>query len=1373
MQEFIKKVCFKQIALVLIFSLASSEIHADIFGSAVNSSASAPVLLGNLSNLSIPEQFGKIQNQFVGHQPKTIIHIQDAHGNLSAQENLAALVKYFYESYGIRLVAVEAGSQTGSLRAARAFPDRKVRQKIGRDLLQMGKLSGEEFYVISDNPKGLEIVGVENFPLYRENVSQYVHHIAEKKARWRIAKEMESAVDAVIRSVLTQKKRLLLEGVDGLREGNKPSAIFLVELNRILNETKTELSLTFIETELVIKQLKTRNERIAYALHYRMRLLQKLLDLKLTAEESDIFKRHASLLSTERTKQLFSILNSTKYWRSSFGDLHRMAAENLNFYQIALRRDIALGSNTLSTLDTFNTNIAILISGGLHTSGLTKYFEQRGVSYCVITPRIESIDLARESRQYERAVSDTAKLLNIEIPSISALRAISIMDDHPRMLGLLSQMGNMERVDLIKQTRIQVSGFGAQEVVSKTSNLPNSRKEMKIKTIVGYLIVGVLAGAVAWSGILSFIAPLVVRNMVAFAFFTSVTDAFGQWIAGRGMNWKQVILALPMGAGLGLITSFGFWVLNVLIPAEMGAAQLLTGIIYASQFFVLTYLFGVIMKGEAKPGQFKKIIKNLAEPLILAPVAALSAFVIFWFLNYAFAVQIAGFYAAMATLKILWAMSVVRQRTFVYTKFVELIRGKEKRGAGYHEKQQESFWMSRIPSYAKNAYIQLLFSPAQQVVLEAMITQFFALFYTWSVNKEGFIINPPKWSAWWRESKVILTLFPLIAFPVWLIKNIKIALTTTILLLSIYGGYLQITRYSSGMPRLDWAAAIIMPLVILGAMILGNTKIRHKVTNSQFYLWGMGVTAAALLGWTHVFASPVLIPKGAVEVLPYSITLWAMAIGLLFYMYERLFGAVEPTINTNGEKRPRTFWDRHIPLAEDIKLMLKPWGTEENGNETLSPRMKRLGGKYFWKLGPRQLALLGALFSQTLGAGALYWSYSLGLTPYDYAMLSPLGILVLPGILGGLWLGEKFPFNKIKGYILVGAGMVIGAMFQKTVGAGQGTSATWFAWLVGFSSAVFYGARQIFHKQVFNKDLSRLTVYEQARLGMVLNRLGYLIGTLAMIGIAILGEMIKGRPVSLATFFPTTNFILVLANTFIWTGFWVLIFMVTQNKDFSSSRLTPIIAMTSAFTVAWQWIVTGNANPVLIATSALIIAGGFMGTFRKEDEQERRFESSMRTAEQSDSVDTPLITRPKGFGIENIQTQKIIVINTPEALQKILEAAGSDTFFKHLKGKVGRIVVAIDKEDWLRAELPGRPIDYAAFLGRYLGIDILRRTAAGGQKILLKQEIFDEIKNGFVLYGSAETLPSGIQRFVVQNNTEITAWVGRVVAEQRIIDVAA
>ncbi len=1237
-----RKIWFKQITLILVLTLASSEIHADTFGDAINPPTAAPsALLGSLSNLVIPEQFGKIQDQFVGHQAKTVIHIQDAHGNLSAQENLAALVKYFYETYGIHLVAVEAGSAAGNLRAARSFPDQKVRREISHSLLQMGKLSGEEFYVISDNPKGLELVGVEDFPLYRKNVSQYVNQINEKEKRQRLTREMEAAVGAIMRSTLSQKKRLLLEGVDGLHEGNKPPEIFLAELNRILNETNAELSLALIEAELVSKWFKTRNEKIAYALHYQMRLLQKLLNLRLTAEELDIFKKHSSLLSTEKTKRLFLILKSAKYWRGSFNDFHRMAKANLSFYRIALRRDIALGSNTLNTLDTFNANAVILISGGLHTSGLTRYFKQKGISYYVITPHIEGIDLAREGRRYERAVSNTAQVLNIGAPKVSALRAISIMDDGPRMLDLYARMGNRERLNFIEHARTRTSGFGSEVLKNNipSAELPKSAKNfwtLKRKTIASYFLVGILSAITATSGILSAITAAIIRNMLVFSFFTAVTDAFGQWMAGRGMNWKQAVLALPLGAALGLITSFGFWTLNMLIPADATGLTLVTATFYATQFFVLTYLFGVIMKGEAKSGQLKKIAKQLVEPLLLAPAATSIIFALFWFLNYAFGIQITGYYAAMATLKILWAMSVVRQRTYVYGKFVEFIRGKEKHGAGYHEKQQEAFWMSRLPSYAKNAYIQLDLPPAVQVAVEAMFTQFFALFYTWAVNKEGFILNPSKWPAWWHESKIILTLFPLIGLPMWIIKNIKAFLSATLIAASVYGGYLQITRFSSGMPRLDWAAAIIMPLVILGAMILGNKKIRHKVTTSQTHLWGLGVAAAALLGWSTVFASPVLPPKGSVGVLPYSITLWTMAIGFLFYVYERLFGAVEPTVSTNGERHIRTFWERYFPLAEDVKLMLKRWGTDEKiKSEMVLPRTQRFGGRYFSQLGPRKLALLGSLFSQTLGAGTLYWSFSYGLTPNDYAMLSPLGIVLLPGLLGWLWMGDIFPFSKLKGYAFLTVGMFVGALFQKhpeLAGAGERV-APWHAWTLGFASAAFYGLRQIFHKQVFKKDLSLLTVYEQARLPMVVNRLGYLMGTAVMIAIALTGEIINGRAISIAAFFATANFVLVLANTLVWTGMWVLIFMVTQNKGFSASRLTPILAMTSGFTVLWQWMVTGTTNPVLILSSAMIIFGGFMGTFRKEDEQEEQFKESIPNAEQSGSRDAPLVRPPpKGFG---------------------------------------------------------------------------------------------------------------------------------------------
>ncbi|MFC1590074.1 hypothetical protein ACFL42_01125 [Candidatus Omnitrophota bacterium] len=59
-----------------------------------------------------------------------------------------------------------------------------------------------------------------------------------------------------------------------------------------------------------------------------------------------------------------------------------------DFYAIALKRDRAIVNNTLSAMKGADTRLAVLVSGGFHTEGITEMLEEKGVSYLVVSPNI-------------------------------------------------------------------------------------------------------------------------------------------------------------------------------------------------------------------------------------------------------------------------------------------------------------------------------------------------------------------------------------------------------------------------------------------------------------------------------------------------------------------------------------------------------------------------------------------------------------------------------------------------------------------------------------------------------------------------------------------------------------------------------------------------------------------------------------------------------------------------------------------------------------------------------------------------------------------------------------------------------------------------
>jgi len=104
-------------------------------------------------------------------------------------------------------------------------------------------------------------------------------------------------------------------------------------------------------------------------------------------------------------------------------------------------------------------------------------------------------------------------------------------------------------------------------------------------------------------------------------------------------------------------------------------------------------------------------------------------------------------------MRVLGAWFVIRARTVPYAWLVDKMQSETTQNLDAQEKQYESFWMSRVPSFIKNYIVMMFFPPHLAVIIEGIVTQYFQLFYSWSVNKEGFMIKNKRL----RDSRLFLS----------------------------------------------------------------------------------------------------------------------------------------------------------------------------------------------------------------------------------------------------------------------------------------------------------------------------------------------------------------------------------------------------------------------------------------------------------------------------------------------------------------------------------------------------------------------------------------------------------------------------------------
>ncbi len=152
-------------------------------------------VIADPSRIQIPHQHATLKEVHQGTNGKFIVHIQDAHANLSGQKSLAETLRHFITQYGIELILVEGSSSDVTLDDVKELASQSDWKSMAGKLLFDGIISGEEYLnLTSDIP--MKLLGVEYEALYnkglnsyarlaehRKNVTNYLHVIKKALAR--------------------------------------------------------------------------------------------------------------------------------------------------------------------------------------------------------------------------------------------------------------------------------------------------------------------------------------------------------------------------------------------------------------------------------------------------------------------------------------------------------------------------------------------------------------------------------------------------------------------------------------------------------------------------------------------------------------------------------------------------------------------------------------------------------------------------------------------------------------------------------------------------------------------------------------------------------------------------------------------------------------------------------------------------------------------------------------------------------------------------------------------------------------------------------------------------------------------------------------
>ncbi|MEK7308250.1 MAG: hypothetical protein AAB089_04180, partial [Nitrospirota bacterium] len=140
-----------------------------------------------------------------------------------------------------------------------------------------------------------------------------------------------------------------------------------------------------------------------------LQLLDKLVELKFSPEEYEAYQNKRKTFDFNAWVE-FLKTNAAKFSFTKTVDANfSVVADNLDildqFYQIGEKRNEVFIQNIILQMEDDGTDIACLITGGFHTPFIIEQLREKGVSYCVIAPRITQ---AANDAQYVKILKEKA-----------------------------------------------------------------------------------------------------------------------------------------------------------------------------------------------------------------------------------------------------------------------------------------------------------------------------------------------------------------------------------------------------------------------------------------------------------------------------------------------------------------------------------------------------------------------------------------------------------------------------------------------------------------------------------------------------------------------------------------------------------------------------------------------------------------------------------------------------------------------------------------------------------------------------------------------------------------------------------------------------
>ncbi|MBN1493491.1 MAG: hypothetical protein JW938_05030 [Candidatus Omnitrophica bacterium] len=144
-------------------------------------------------SIIVPDKLGKVKERYVGQTESVVVHIQDAHASVEAQQNIAHIIEFMIRKDDLNVVGTEGATGPVNMDYYRGLPFKDVVKDTAFTFVKDGFFTGGEYALIVSS-KAFDFNGIEDEEIMFTNYRAYLEAVNMREDALREFAAIDAAV---------------------------------------------------------------------------------------------------------------------------------------------------------------------------------------------------------------------------------------------------------------------------------------------------------------------------------------------------------------------------------------------------------------------------------------------------------------------------------------------------------------------------------------------------------------------------------------------------------------------------------------------------------------------------------------------------------------------------------------------------------------------------------------------------------------------------------------------------------------------------------------------------------------------------------------------------------------------------------------------------------------------------------------------------------------------------------------------------------------------------------------------------------------------------------------------------------------------------